>query len=159
MDRILRTCGIETRFVQLCLERYERIREKSGQSLCGLAGDRGFATQKTHGMLETDGVFDGLRPKDPKKLAGRIEGDEIFAAAMKRRAQTEGRIGILKKVFFEGTPRAKGLQNRRTRVAWAVLAHNLWVVARLPWAEDALRLAEAARQASHLKNSDPSSTV
>ena len=64
-------------------------------------------------------------------------GDEIFVAGQKRRAQTEGRIGILKNVFLEGTPRAKGFVNRQLAVAWAVLTHNLRVLARLPRVNEA----------------------
>ena len=73
-----------------------------------------------------------------------METDEVFAAALSRRAQTEGRVAILKNVFLEGTPRAKGFENRELQVAWAVLAHNLWVVARLPWACDQQAEAKAA---------------
>ena len=29
-------------------------------------------------------------------------------------------------------PRAKGIQHRQMMVGWAVLAHNLWLLARLP---------------------------
>jgi len=51
--------------------------------------------------------------------------------AMKRRSQTEARIGILKNVHLDEIPRAKGFENRQLQVAWAVLAHNLRVVARM----------------------------
>jgi hypothetical protein len=47
-----------------------------------------------------------------------MEKDEVFAAALRRRAQTEGRVGILKNVFLDGTPRAKGFKNRQLQVAW-----------------------------------------
>jgi hypothetical protein len=46
------------------------------------------------------------------------------------------RVGILKNNFLNGVPRAKGFENRCLQVAWAVLAHNLWVVARQPWAKE-----------------------
>ena len=49
---------------------------------------------------------------------------------LKRRAQTEGRIGILKNIFLQETPRAKGFENRALQVTWAVLAHNLLIAAR-----------------------------
>ena len=56
----------------------------------------------------------------------------------RRRAQTEGRIGVLKNVFLQrGVPRAKGFANRELQAAWAVLSHNLWVVARMPWVTQA----------------------
>ena len=116
----------------------------SGGQLCGMATDRGFESKANRRMLEEDGVFNGLCPRNPQDLAERMEKDEVFAAALRRRAQTEGRVGILKNVFLDGTPRAKGFKNRQLQVAWAVLAHNLWVVARLPWACDQQAAAEAA---------------
>jgi hypothetical protein len=53
----------------------------------------------------------------------------------RRRAQTEGRIGILKNVFLGGRIRGKGFAHRELTVTWTVLVHNLWVLARLPRAE------------------------
>ena len=73
-----------------------------------------------------------------------MESDEVFAAALKRRGQTEGRIGIFKNVFLGGTPLAKGFKNRELQVAWAVVAHNLWMAARLPWVDKADREKLAA---------------
>ena len=70
--------------------------------------------------------------------------DELFKVTIRRRAQTEGRVAVLKNLFLGGTPRAKGFENRQLQVAWAVLSHNLWVLARLPWACDQKALAEAA---------------
>ena len=114
-------------------KRYPGMKEKSGGTLCGVVGDRGFESQENTRRLEKDDVFNGLCPRNPQELSRRMESDEVFAAALSRRAQTEGRVGILKNVFLDGTPRAKGFKNRQLQVAWAVLAHNLWVVARLPW--------------------------
>ena len=69
--------------------------------------------------------------------------DKIFAKAVRRRAQTEGRVGILKNVFLGVVLQTRGFKNRRLQVSWAVLAHNLWVAARLPWAEDQRQRAKA----------------
>ncbi len=125
-------------------QRYEGMKEKSGHQLCGVVGDRGFESEAMRKMLEKDDVFNGLCPKNPLKLAQRMEEDDVLADALRRRGQTEGRIGILKNVFLDGTPRAKGFKNRQLQVAWAVLAHNLWVVARLPWAEEKQAVGRAA---------------
>ena len=51
---------------------------------------------------------------------------------------------MLKNVFLGGIPRAKGFENRQLQVAWAVLSHNLWVIARLPSAIDQQAAAQAA---------------
>ncbi len=116
------------------LERYAHIRQASGERLCGMVGDRGFDSAATRRLLDAEEVYDGLCPRDPARRAARVRDDEVFCLAMCRRAQTEGRIAILKNVFLGGVPRAKGFTNRQLQVAWAVLTHNLWLTARLPWA-------------------------
>jgi hypothetical protein len=116
--------------------RYGVIKEKSGGRLCGMVGDRGFDSKASRGMVASEGDFNGLCPRNPAELSRRMNNDEVFAAAMRRRGQTEGRIGILKNVFLEGRPRAKGFANRQLQISWAVLAHNLWVLARQPWLEN-----------------------
>lgn len=114
----------------------ETIRSATGGTLCGLIADRGFANKSNHGKLESEEIFDGLCPRNPKALEERLKTDEVFAAAQRRRGQTEGRIGILKNNFLDGVPRAKGFAHRSLQVSWAVLAHNLWVIARLPWIKE-----------------------
>ena len=53
----------------------------------------------------------------------------------KRRAQTEARIGILKNNFLGRKLTTKGYENQSKQVAWAVLAHNVWVLARQPYVD------------------------
>ena len=65
--------------------------------------------------------------------------DPSFREAQKRRAQTEGRIGILKNVFIGDRLSAKGFEHQRLEVAWCVMIHNLWVLARM--AKSATRVA------------------
>jgi hypothetical protein len=55
-----------------------------------------------------------------------------FMLHQTRRAQTEGRIGICKYNFFDAALSAKGFEARAHGVAWGILSHNLWVLARLP---------------------------
>ena len=62
--------------------------------------------------------------------------EDQFAQLQTRRAQTESRIAIFKNGFLGRPMRSKGFVHRENRVAWAVLAHNLWVIARLPRAEE-----------------------
>jgi hypothetical protein len=54
-----------------------------------------------------------------------------FVPMQKRRSQTEGRISILQRGFLGGPMRAKGFTRRELAVAWGVLTHNLWMLARL----------------------------
>ena len=124
--------------------RYAAMKEKSAGRLCGIVADRGFESKASKRLLEEEGIYNGICPRNPKELSLRMSQDEVFPAALRRRAQTEGRVGVLKNVFLGGTPRAKGFENRQLQVAWAVLSHNLWILARLPWACDQKALAEAA---------------
>ena len=124
-------------------QRYGRLERMSGGELYGVVADRGFDSAANRRMLAAEKVYNGLCPRDPRRLAARVRQEEAFVDAQRRRGQTEGRIAILKNVFLGGVPRAKGFANRQMQVAWAVLAHNLWVVARLPWAQERQR-AEAA---------------
>ena len=127
-------------------QRLDQIAAPSNGKLVGLFTDRGFPSRANERLLEEKGIFNGLCPRDPKVLCERLE-DEAFAAGQKRRAQTEARIGILKNVFLEGTPRAKGFVNRQLAVSWGVLTQNLLLLARQPRAAaiaQAPPLAEAA---------------
>lgn len=105
------------------------MKERSGGRLCAAVGDRGFDSARTRKALAREDCYDGVCPRDPRELSRRMREDEIFEAGLRRRGQTEGRIAILKNVFLDGTPRAKGFERRRTQVAWAVLGHNLWKIA------------------------------
>ena len=77
------------------------------------------------------------------ELRERIEEDE-FVRLQARRAQTESRIAIFKNGFLGRPLRSKGFAHRENRVAWAALAHNLWVIARLPVAEEESEEGDAA---------------
>lgn len=125
-------------------ERYSNIKEASGDRLCAAVGDRGFDSAASRKMLEEQNAFNGLCPRNSQDLKRRMREDEAFVGAQKRRAQTEGRIGILKNVFLQRVPRAKGFINRELQVDWAVFSHNLWVLARQPWIEQEESVALAA---------------
>ncbi|MEI6601785.1 MAG: hypothetical protein WCN21_14985 [Comamonadaceae bacterium] len=118
----------------------ERIESLSGRPIGGLATDRGFDSKANRDFLEARAAFNALCPRDPQQLIERHK-DERFKATQKRRAQTEGRIGILKNKFLGKLLRAKGYGNRDMAIHWAVLAHNLWVLARMERAKDMLQAA------------------
>jgi len=124
--------------------RYAAMKQKSGERLRGVVSDRGFESQATRRMLEEEEAFNGICPKNPSELAQRMEEDVQFRSALSRRAQTEARVAILKNDFLGGAPLAKGFEKRQLQVSWAVLSHNLWVLARLPWACARQPAAEAA---------------
>lgn len=69
----------------------------------------------------------------PRSVAGLQEKleDDTFCSLQKRRAQTEGRIGIFKNAYLGSPLKSKGFPNRHVRIVWCILAHNLWKLGRL----------------------------
>ena len=122
----------DTRLLGESLARIEALRIGPVQ---GISTDRGFASRANSRLLEEKGIFDATCPRDPAELTRRHRDDALFAACQRRRAQTEARVGILKNNFLSGQPRARGYGRRAAAVDWAVLAHNLRVIARLPQAK------------------------
>lgn len=115
---------------RLLMESMERVRMVMGEKLGAVVGDRGFASAANSAKLEKEGIFDALCPRSPEVLKQRMK-DKKFQKLQRRRAQTEGRIGILKANFLGQPMRAKGFENRELALAWGVLTHNLWVLARM----------------------------
>jgi len=122
----------------------QRIEAGLQQKLHGLGTDRGFDSAANRQWLGQKKIFNGMCPRAPENLEARLSEPE-FAAAQRRRSQTEGRIGIFKNNFLGRPLRAKGFAHRALAVSWGVLTHNLWVMARLPEAEDA---SQASRRAA-----------
>jgi hypothetical protein len=98
-------------------------------------GDRGLASKINTAMLDRLGIGDGFCPRDVAVLSDKLANEAGFREGLKRRAGTEARIGIFKNVFLGRPLLAKGFQHRELAVGWAVLTHNLWVVARMAEAE------------------------
>jgi hypothetical protein len=120
----------ESKLLPRSLARLEKL---TGKTPLALATDRGFDSAANRQLLEEKEIINGICPKAPAELKARL-GDEIFHGLQQRRAQTEGRIGIFKHKLLGGLLRAKGYAHRAMAIHWAVLAHNLWVLARLPQA-------------------------
>ena len=108
-----------------------RVKAALGRYPAKLAADRGFDSKHNRDLLKTLAIYNGICPKDPRQLQKRLD-EHTFIALQQRRSQTEGRIGVFKNCFLGRPLRTKGFLNRQISVAWAVLAHNLWVIARLP---------------------------
>ena len=99
-------------------------------------GDRGLFSRENEAQLAAGGIKSGLCPRDPGALQNRLEREDDFRAGLRRRGATEARIAIFKNAFTGNPCRAKGFAARKLAVSWAVLAHNLWVLARLKLAQD-----------------------
>ena len=95
-----------------------------------LVADRGFGSAANQTLLTDKGIYDGICPQAPARLQERMT-EARFGPLQRRRSQTEGRIAIFKNGFLGRPLRAKGFEHREQAVAWQVLTHNLWVLARL----------------------------
>ena len=135
----------DTRLLGESLARIDALRIGPVQ---GISTDRGFTSRANSRLLGEKDIFDATCPRDPAKLTRRHRDDALFAACQRRRAQTEARVGILKNNFLSGQPRARGYGRRAAAVDWAVLAHNLRVIARLPQAKALKALANDPPPAS-----------
>ena len=66
--------------------------------------------------------------------------DKDIALHLKRRGSTEARIAIIKGIT--GNPMLqKGIANRRTHFAWAILTHNMFKAARMLRLQDLAKVA------------------
>jgi IS5 family transposase len=111
-----------------------RVKEGLGVKIKSVCGDRGFDSESNDKSLEKAEIYNGICPKDPGQLKIKMQ-EERFAWMQKRRSQTEGRVGIFQNQFLGRPLRVKGFANRELAVTWAILTHNLWVMARLPQAK------------------------
>lgn len=115
----------------LMIESLERIGAKNNGALTSaVTGDRGFDSEKTRSFLEENKIENAVCPRSVPSLSEKMK-DDAFAGRQTRRGQTEGRIAILKNGFLGSPMRKKGFQSRNANVSCAVLAHNLWVLARM----------------------------
>ena len=119
----------DTRYVKMFVDRMEEKFPK--QRIKYFVGDRGCASKKNDRFLKTNGIKNCLCSRNPKELKEKMKL-KYFSSYQNRRSQTEGRIGIFKNKFLNETLKAKGYSNQSLYVSWAQLAHNLWVLARLP---------------------------
>jgi len=102
-----------------------------GRFRVAMVGDRGFDDEDVQKLMQDIEWFNGIASRDPRKLEEQ-RLDPRFVQLQTRRAQTEARVGIIRNGFLGKPMRSKGFVSRSNNVAWAVLAHNLWVLARLP---------------------------
>ena len=108
----------------------ERISRLTGKPVKVVTTDRGFDSADNTNLLNQKGIVNNICPKNPRQLVERMK-DSQFAAAQKRRGSTEGRIGVFKNVFLGSPLRVKQAHRRELAITWRVLAHNLWVLARM----------------------------
>ena len=125
---------------KMVAESLKRMKEITGKDappqVRSVGADRGFDSANTRNSLENEGIYNGICPRSPVALKQRMQ-EERFVDCQRRRSQTEARIGIFKNQFLGRPLPAKGFEHRELAVAWGVLTHNLWVIARMPLREGA----------------------
>jgi len=112
---------------KLVKDSLERITETYGKP-DSYTGDRGFDSANARTDLEELGIINAICPRSVPMLQEKLE-DEGFCRLQKRRGATEGRIGIFKNAYLGSPLRSKGFGNRKTRIEWCILGHNLWKLA------------------------------
>jgi hypothetical protein len=109
----------------------ERLVKNMALPIKKLWADRGMFSKSNEAALKAHGIESGLCPRNPAALKERL-GDPAQREGMKRRGGTEARVAIFKNVILGNPVRGKSIQAREQATGWAVLSHNLWVVARMP---------------------------
>lgn len=108
-----------------------RMRQRFGEQVAGtVVTDRGFSSAANDAALEHAAITNMTLPRNPEAMRKRLE-DPTVRRLQRRRAQTEARIGIFKANFLGDHLPTKDWPAQERFVAWATLAHNLWVLARL----------------------------
>lgn len=101
--------------------------------------DRGFCAKSGKAQLQAQEIYDAVCPRDPGELKRRLQ-EPLFAQLQRRRGSTEARVAILKQRCARRL-RCRGFEHRYLAVGWAVLGHNLWVIARMLKKHERLRKA------------------
>jgi hypothetical protein len=107
------------------------VEEKLNIHVGAVGADRGFDSESNQQWLKAQKTYNAICPRSPTELKQRKKSWK-FSRLQRRRSQCEGRIGIVKNNFLGRPLRSKGFASRELAVGWAVLTHNLWVIARLP---------------------------
>ena len=127
---LLRENEADTALLGPALSRLKAQRQVSA-ALKTAWGDRGIQSAANEELLQKAGLVSGLCPRQPQVLAQRLKTEPLLRAGLKRRGATETRIAIFKNVFCQGQLREKNHAHRELAVGRAVLAHNLYVIAKL----------------------------
>jgi len=109
----------------------ERLVSQQRLPIANVWGDRGLHSAANEELLETHHIRSGHCPRNVAELATRLQSEPGMREGLKRRAGVEARVSIIIRDFMGKPARAKGFAHREMMVGWAVLSHNLWVLARL----------------------------
>jgi hypothetical protein len=109
---------------KLVAKSIESIGKEYG-ALTSYTADRGFDSPMNAVDLEKLKIINAICPRSVSELEKRL-ADETFCHLQKRRGATEARIGIFKNAYLGKPLKSKGFKNRKIRIGWCILSHNLW---------------------------------
>jgi hypothetical protein len=123
---------------KLLMPAIARMRQVHGDSVAGtVVTDRGFASAENDAALTKAKITNATLPRNPDEMETKLR-DPVMRRLQRRRAQTEARIGIFKGNFIGDHLPTKDFDAQVRFIAWAAIAHNLWVLARLEKAAEPL---------------------
>ncbi len=118
-----------------------RMRQAFGDQVAStVVTDRGFASAANDAALAKELLTNATLPRNRDATHAFLQ-DPAMRRLHTRRAQTEARIGIFKANFLGDHLLTKNRPTQQRFVAWATLAHNLWVLARLDQGDKSLAQA------------------
>jgi len=131
---------------KLVLPVMARIDAILGAGRVDLVGtDRGFDSKPNREHLDEADIYNAMCPRNLLDLEERMH-DPRFREAQKRRAQTEARIAIVQRCFSGSPMLQKGFAHREQHMGLSILAHNLWVLARMKVAQQEARNSREPRR-------------
>lgn len=107
-----------------------------------LVADRGFSSKANSNRLEKHNIYNGICPRSVTELTEKRKDPE-FRKLQTRRSQTEGRIAAVKRFIRRFSP-CSSFEDKQSNISWAVLSHNLNLLARLMTAAQKCKIAPAA---------------
>ncbi len=116
---------------KLLLPAIARMRKDHGDVVATtVVTDRGFASQENDAALKKLEIDNSTLPRNPEAMEKLLD-DQRHRDLHRRRAQTEARIAIFKGNFIGDQLPTRSRTAQVRFIAWATLAHNLWVLSRL----------------------------
>lgn len=92
-----------------------------------VTGDRGFDSPAVRSRLDKKSIYNAVACRSVPAMEVKLK-DPTFRRHQKRRAQTEGRIAIIKG-FTSNPMLQRGFEHRNIHLGISVVSHNLWKLA------------------------------
>jgi len=124
--RLLKEKSSDARMLSDSLGKMQSITALLPESV---AADRGFDSVRIRKKIEANNIVNAVARRSVPEMRKQLQQQQ-FREHQKRRAQTEGRIAILKG-FASNPMRQKGFEHREIHLGISVLSHNLWKLARI----------------------------